>query len=63
MEGSALLWPWSGDQRMRVLEIVVLAITLAGCTGDRTRQGMISPEGRPPSVASWSVAQITNTAA
>ena len=48
---------------MRVLGIVVLAIALAGCTGDRTKQGMISPEGRLPSVASWSIAQIANTAA
>jgi hypothetical protein len=48
---------------MRVLGIVVLAITLAGCTGDRIKQGMISPDGRPASVASQSVAQITNTAA
>jgi hypothetical protein len=35
---------------MRVLGIVVLAITLAGCTGDRIKQGMISPDGRPASV-------------
>jgi hypothetical protein len=30
---------WSGDQQMRVLGILVLAIALAGCTGDRVKQG------------------------
>jgi len=36
---------WSGDQQMRVLAIMVLTLTLVGCTGDRTKQGMNSPQG------------------
>jgi hypothetical protein len=50
------------DLDMRVIGIVLLAITLAG-TGDRIKQGMNPPEERPPSLASWSIAQITNMAA
>ena len=34
-----------GDQQMRVLAIMVLTLTLVGCTGDRTKQGMNSPQG------------------
>ena len=34
-----------GDQQMRVLAIIVLTFTLVGCTGDRTKQGMNSPQG------------------
>jgi hypothetical protein len=30
---------WSGDQHMRILGILVLAIVLAGCRGDRIEQG------------------------
>jgi hypothetical protein len=39
---------WPGDQHMRVLGILVLAIALAGCTGDRGKQGQ-SP-GTTPSL-------------
>jgi uncharacterized lipoprotein NlpE involved in copper resistance len=29
-----------GDQSMRILAIMVLTLTLLGCTGDRIKQGM-----------------------
>jgi len=35
----------SGDQPMRVLAILALALSLVGCTGDRIKQGMNSPHG------------------
>jgi hypothetical protein len=34
-----------GDQSMRILAIMVLTLTLVGCTGDRVKQGMNSPQG------------------
>jgi hypothetical protein len=40
---------WSGDQHMRVLGILVLAIALAGCTGDRVKQGQ-STDTAPPMI-------------
>jgi hypothetical protein len=30
---------------MRILAIMVLTLTLGGCTGDRVKQGMNSPQG------------------
>ncbi len=30
---------------MRILAIMVLTLTLVGCTGDRVKQGMNSPQG------------------
>jgi hypothetical protein len=46
---------------MRVMGIVLLLITLAGCTGDRTKQAMKPFDGSSSSVASWSIAPIINT--
>lgn len=34
-----------GDQLMRILTIMVLTLTLVGCTGDRVKQGINSPQG------------------
>jgi hypothetical protein len=48
---------------MRVIGMVLLVLTLAGCTGDRTKQSMQPPEERQPRVASWSIAPIIGTAA
>jgi hypothetical protein len=36
-----------GHQSMRILAIMVLTLTLVGCTGDRIKQGMNSPHGSP----------------
>ena len=33
-----------GDQRLRILVIIVLILTLVGCAGDRIKQGMNSPQ-------------------
>jgi hypothetical protein len=38
---------WSEDQHMRVLGILVLAIALAGCTGDRVKQGQSTGTAPP----------------
>jgi len=44
-----------GDQQMRVLAIIVLTLTLGGCTGDRTKQGINSPQVKSVSQsAAWS---------
>jgi hypothetical protein len=37
---------------MRVTGMVLLVLTLAGCTGDRTKQSMHPPEETQPRVAS-----------
>jgi hypothetical protein len=34
----------SGDQRMRVLAVIALAMLLAGCEGDRIKQSKNSPQ-------------------
>ena len=34
-----------GDQLMRILTIMALTLTLVGCTGDRVKQGINSPQG------------------
>ena len=33
----------SGDQPMRVLAVIALAMLLAGCEGDRIKQGQTAP--------------------
>jgi hypothetical protein len=38
---------------MRVLAILALALTLAGCTGDRIKQGMNLRQAQPPSAVAW----------
>ena len=43
--------PDLGDQQMRVLLILALALSLAGCEGDRTKQGMNYARHSPPSAA------------
>jgi hypothetical protein len=48
---------------MRAIGMVLLLLTLAGCTGDRTKQGMNSTEERQQRVASRSVAPILRAAA
>jgi hypothetical protein len=35
----------SGDQQLRILAIMALTLALVGCTGDRIKQGMNSPQG------------------
>ena len=35
--------PISGDQPMRVLAVIALAMLLAGCEGDRIKQGKNAP--------------------
>jgi hypothetical protein len=41
---------WSlGDQPMRVLAILALALSLAGCNGDRIKQGMNVRQAQPQS--------------
>jgi hypothetical protein len=35
--------PISGDQPMRVLAVMALAMLLAGCEGDRIKQGKNAP--------------------
>jgi hypothetical protein len=34
-----------GDQKLRILAIIVLTLTLVGCTGDRIKQSMNSLQG------------------
>jgi hypothetical protein len=35
----------AGDQRMRVLAVIALAMLLAGCNGDRIKQSENPPQG------------------
>jgi len=35
----------SGVQQLRTLAIIALTLALIGCTGDRIKQGMNSPQG------------------
>jgi hypothetical protein len=34
-----------GDQQLHIMAIIALTLTLVGCTGDRIKQGMNSPQG------------------
>jgi hypothetical protein len=53
--GRAWMAVGRGDQQMRVLAIIVLTLTLGGCTGDRTKQGINSPQVKSVSQsAAWS---------
>ena len=36
-------WQKWGDQRMRVLAVIALAMLLAGCNGDRIKQSKNAP--------------------
>jgi hypothetical protein len=36
---------WSGRSTLRILAIMVLTLALVGCTGDRIKQSMNSPQG------------------
>jgi hypothetical protein len=40
---SGALMLVSGDEPMRILAILALVLSLAGCNGDRIKQGMNSP--------------------
>ena len=44
---------------MRVLAIMVLTLTLVGCTGDRTKLGMNSPQGSVVKGVSQSAAWLS----
>jgi hypothetical protein len=46
----------SGDQPMPVLAILALALSLAGCNGDRIKQGMNVPQGSAVKSVSQSAA-------
>jgi hypothetical protein len=41
--------------------MVLLVLTLAGCTGDRTKQSMHPSEETQPGVASWSIASTVGS--
>jgi hypothetical protein len=43
--------------------MVLLVLTLAGCTGDRTKQSMLPSEETQPRIAFCSIASIVGTAA
>jgi hypothetical protein len=46
---------------MRVFAMLALALSLAGCTGDRVKQGMDLHQAQPPSAAQFADARNMRT--